>query len=184
MSISATPSTDRRRLLYQGLAAGCGLLLPARLAAAQNAARSLKFFNIHTRESLRATYWESGHYLQDSLRQIDFVLRDFRTGEVHPIDPELLDVVHRISLTMDYQAPINVISGYRCPATNAMLAARSTGVAKDSFHIRGMAIDIRLPGQRLEAVRDTAIVIGRGGVGYYPGLDNFVHVDTGPVRRW
>jgi uncharacterized protein YcbK (DUF882 family) len=93
-------------------------------------------------------------------------------------------VVHRISLTMDYQAPINVISGYRCPATNAMLAARSTGVAKDSFHIRGMAIDIRLPGQRLEAVRDTAIVIGRGGVGYYPGLDNFVHVDTGPVRRW
>src|SRR5687768_4305148 len=81
------PSTDRRRLLYQGLAAGCGLLLPARLAAAQNAARSLKFYNIHTRESLRATYWESGHYLQDSLRQIDFVLRDFRTGEVHPIDP-------------------------------------------------------------------------------------------------
>jgi uncharacterized protein YcbK (DUF882 family) len=84
---------------------------------------------------------------------------------------------------MDYQAPINVISGYRCPATNAMLAARSTGVAKDSFHLRGMAIDVRLPGRRLEAVRDTAIVIGRGGVGYYPALD-FVHVDTGPVRRW
>lgn len=177
------PLIDRWRLLFQGLAAACGLLLPARTASTQNTARWLKFHNIHTGETLRATYWESGHYLQDSLREIDYVLRDFRTGDVHSIDPELLDLLHRISVTMDYQAPINVISGYRCPATNAMLAARSTGVAKDSFHLRGMAIDIRLPGRQLEAVRDTSIVIGRGGVGYYPGPD-FVHVDTGPVRRW
>jgi uncharacterized protein YcbK (DUF882 family) len=90
MSTSAIPLIDRRRLLFQGLAAGCGLLLTTRTASAENAARWLKFYNIHTGESLRATYWESGHYLQDSLREIDFVLRDFRTGDVHSIDPELL----------------------------------------------------------------------------------------------
>lgn len=175
---------DRRRLLAYGFAAGCGLTLPPlRPAVARAAGRRLEFHNIHTGESLRATYWEGGHYLPDSLREIDFLLRDFRTGDVHTMDPQLLDLVHRIGGALDYQAPIHVISGYRCPATNAMLAARSTGVAKNSFHLRGMAIDIRLPGRRLTAVRDAAIVIGRGGVGYYPGSD-FVHVDTGPVRLW
>jgi uncharacterized protein YcbK (DUF882 family) len=176
-------SLGRRRLLGVGLAAGCGLMLPPVRARAQGVVRRLEFENIHTGESLRATYWESGRYLPDSLREIDFILRDFRTGEVHAIDPALLDLLHRISTTLDYRGPLNVISGYRCPATNAMLAAHSTGVAKNSFHLRGMAIDIRLPGRPLEAVRDSALVIGRGGVGYYPDSD-FVHVDTGPVRHW
>ena len=183
MSISGFdgPSPGRRRMLALTLAAGCGLLPAARPARAQGVARRLAFDNIHTGERLRATYWENGHYVQYSLREIEFILRDFRTGDVHRFDPELLDLLHRICGAMDYDAPINVISGYRCPATNAMLAARSPAVSKTSFHLRGMAIDIRLPGRRLEAVRDAAIVIGRGGVGYYPELD-FVHVDTGPVR--
>jgi uncharacterized protein YcbK (DUF882 family) len=184
ISGSGGGSLDRRRLLAAGLAVGCGALLAGeRPASAQGVRRRLGFHNIHTGEDLRATYWEGGRYLPDSLREIDFVLRDFRTGEVHAIDPELLDLLHRICAALDYHGPINVISGYRCPATNAMLAAHTTGVAKNSFHLRGMAIDIRLPGQRLEAVRDAALVIGRGGVGYYPSSD-FVHVDTGPVRRW
>ena len=184
MSSSDGASLGRRRLLGLALAAGCGLLLPpGRPASAQTAARRLAFYNIHTDESLRATYWERGRYLPDSLREIDFVLRDFRTGDVHTIDPALLDLLHRLCATMAYDAPISVISGYRCPATNAMLAARSAGVAWNSFHLRGMAIDIRLPGRGLAAVRDAALAIGRGGVGYYPGSD-FVHVDTGPVRRW
>jgi uncharacterized protein YcbK (DUF882 family) len=184
MSSSGGASLGRRRLLGLALAAGCGLLLPTtRPASAQSTARRLAFHSIHTGESLRATYWERGRYLPDSLREIDFVLRDFRTGDVRTIDPALLDLLHEVCARMEYDDPISVISGYRCPATNAMLAARSAGVAWNSFHLRGMAIDIRLPGRRLAAVRDTAIGIGRGGVGYYPGSD-FVHVDTGPVRRW
>ena len=181
---SDAASFGRRRLLGLALAAGCGLLLPpARPAGAQSAARRLEFYHIHTGEGLRATYWERGRYLPDSLREIDVILRDFRTGEVRTIDPELLDLLHRLCAATDYGAPINVISGYRCPATNAMLAARSSGVATNSFHLRGMAIDLRLPGRRLASVRDAAIVLGGGGVGFYPGSD-FVHVDTGPVRRW
>ena len=184
MSGSVDAPLGRRRLLGLALAAGCGLLLPpARPASAQSAARRLAFYNIHTDESLRATYWERGRYLPDCLREIDFILRDFRTGDVRTIDPALLDLLHQLCATMEYDEPISVISGYRCPATNAMLAARSSGVAWNSFHLHGMAIDIRLPGRRLASVRDAAIVLGRGGVGYYPGSD-FVHVDTGPVRRW
>jgi uncharacterized protein YcbK (DUF882 family) len=184
MSGKKQASTGRRRLLGLALAGACGLLLPpARPASAQNAERRLEFYNIHTGECLRATYWESGRYLPDSLREIDVILRDFRTGEVRMIDPEVLDVLHGVCAAMDYDAPISVISGYRCPATNAMLAARSSGVARNSYHLRGMAIDFRLPGRGLETLRDVAIVIGGGGVGYYPGSD-FVHVDTGPVRHW
>jgi uncharacterized protein YcbK (DUF882 family) len=174
----------RRRLLGLALAAGCALLLPAaRPASARSPARRLAFDHLHTGERLRATYWEGGRYLPDGLREIDLILRDFRTGEVHAIDPALLDLLHRLCATLSYGAPIAVISGYRCPATNAMLAARNPGVAVNSFHLRGMAIDLRLPGRGLAAVRDAALAIGRGGVGYYPRSD-FVHVDTGPVRRW
>ena len=184
MSGSDDASLDRRRLLALGLAAGAGLMLPGtRPAGAQSAARRLEFYHIHTGEKLRATYWERGRYLEDSLREIDFVLRDFRTSEVHAIDPALLDLLHRLCAAAGYDAPIHVISGYRCPATNAMLAARGPGVAWNSYHLRGMAIDLRLPGRALAAVRDAAILIGRGGVGYYPSSD-FVHLDTGPARRW
>ena len=184
MSGSVDAPLGRRRLLGLAVAAGCGLLLPpVRPAGAHSAARRLAFHSIHTGESLRATYWEGGRYLPDSLREIDFILRDFRTGDVRTIDPALLDLLHEVCRTMDYDDPISVISGYRCPATNAMLAARSSGVAWNSFHLRGMAIDLRLPGRRLASVRGVAIALGRGGVGYYPGSD-FVHVDTGPVRRW
>ena len=130
-----------------------------------------------------ATYWERGRYLPDSLREIDFILRDFRTGDVRTIDPALLDLLHRLCATMEYEASISVISGYRCPATNAMLAARSNRVAKNSFHVRGMAIDFRLPGRQLATVRASAMALASGGVGYYPQSD-FVHVDTGPVRAW
>jgi uncharacterized protein YcbK (DUF882 family) len=178
------PSCDRRRMLAMTLGAGCGLMLAAaRPAAAHGAARKLDFYSIHTDEMLSATYWEDGRYLADGLREIDYVLRDFRTNEVRSIDPELLDLLHGLRLVMDYDRPISVISGYRCPATNAMLAARSKQVAKNSYHVRGMAIDIRLPGRQLTAVRDSAKALALGGVGYYPESE-FVHVDTGPVRAW
>ena len=181
---SGNPSCDRRRVLGLAVAAGCGLMLAAaRPAGAQGATRKLEFHSLHTGEKLAATYWENGRYLATGLREIDHVLRDFRTGDVHPIDPALLDLLYRLRLAMDYDGPIAVISGYRCPATNAMLAARSKRVAKNSYHVRGMAIDFRLPGRQLATVRDSAVALALGGVGYYPESD-FVHVDTGPPRAW
>lgn len=178
------PSCDRRRMLAITLGAGSGLMLAAaRPAAAQGAARRLDFDSLHTGEKLSAVYWENGRYLSDGLREIDYVLRDFRTNEVRSIDPALLDLLHTLRLAMAYDRPISVISGYRCPATNAMLAARSNQVAKNSYHVRGMAIDIRLPGRQLPSVRDHAKALALGGVGYYPESE-FVHVDTGPVRAW
>jgi uncharacterized protein YcbK (DUF882 family) len=176
---------NRRRFLGWSLFAAGGLLLPgAKVAAAvPTGARQLEFYNIHTGEAVTALYWEQGHYVAGSLTQIDYVLRDFRTGDVHTIDPRLLDLVHQLRLAMAYDGPVHVISGYRCPATNAMLAQRSKKVAKNSYHLEGKAIDLRLPGRRLEDLRAAALDLGGGGVGYYPE-SKFVHMDTGPVRAW
>jgi uncharacterized protein YcbK (DUF882 family) len=174
----------RRRFLGWSLAAGCGLLIPgAKAAAATAAARQLEFHNLHTGESLSAVYWEAGHYLPDGLAEIDYVLRDFRTGDVRRIDPGLLDLLHRLRVVLECDRPVHVISGYRSPETNAMLARRSNGVAKNSYHVKGMAIDLRLPDRRLGDLRAAALALGGGGVGYYPKSD-FVHMDTGPVRSW
>jgi uncharacterized protein YcbK (DUF882 family) len=132
---------------------------------------------------LSPVFWQDGRLVPDALAAIDYHLRDFRTGDVRPIDAGLLDLLHRLSSVMDYQEPIHVISGYRSPKTNAMLAKRSNGVAKKSYHLRGMAIDIRLPERGLAELRRAAQGLALGGVGYYPKSD-FVHVDTGPVRTW
>lgn len=151
--------------------------------AAVSGERRLNFYSLNTQESLSAVFWQDGRLIPDALAEIDYHLRDFRTGDVRSIDPGLLDLLHRLSSLMDYEAPLHVISGYRSPKTNAMLARRSNRVAKKSYHLRGMAIDIRLPERRLEALRDGARKLAGGGVGFYPSSD-FVHVDTGPVRSW
>ena len=117
------------------------------------------------------------------MAEIDRNLRDFRTGDVHPIDPQLVDLLHDLRLKMHSKSPFEVISGYRSPATNAQLASASGGVVRKSFHLRGMAIDIRLPDRNLRQLRNAALALRRGGVGYYPKPD-FVHVDVGPVRSW
>jgi uncharacterized protein YcbK (DUF882 family) len=175
----------RRPFLGWSLATGGALLLPGTKAAeaAGQTARQLSFHNLHTGESLTTVYWEGGRYVAEGLAEIDYMLRDFRTGDVYTIDPKLLDLVHDLRLVLEDDDPVDVISGYRCPATNAMLAARSTGVAKNSYHVKGMAIDLRLRKRNLEDLRAAALSLGRGGVGYYPKSD-FVHVDTGPIRTW
>ncbi|MGH6919693.1 MAG: DUF882 domain-containing protein [Geminicoccaceae bacterium] len=164
---------------------GCVLgLCPSGMAqAAVSGARRLSFYNLHTRESLSTAFWQDGRLVSDALAEIDWHLRDFRTGEVRAIDPDLLDLLYQLRGTMQYDGPIHVISGYRSAKTNAMLAARSGGVASNSYHVHGMAIDLRLPGRSLGAVQRAALDLARGGVGFYPKSD-FVHVDTGPVRRW
>lgn len=124
-----------------------------------------------------------GRYLPEGLSQLDAFLRDHRTGEVHHIDPTLLDLLHDLRLMTGTRAPFAVISGYRSPQTNAVLRARSGGVASGSLHVQGQAIDIRLGDVRTSVLRDAALELRRGGVGYYAGSD-FVHVDTGRVRTW
>jgi uncharacterized protein YcbK (DUF882 family) len=172
---------DRRRVL----AAGLGLAVPAlgASAAAASAPRSLSVLNLHTGEKLAATYFEAGRYLPDALAALDRVLRDHRTGEVHPIAPGLIDLVADLAGQFGRPDAVQIISGYRSPASNAALHARSSGVATRSLHMQGMAMDIRVPGAPLERLRNAALALRRGGVGYYPA-SNFVHVDVGKVRQW
>lgn len=171
----------RRRLLAGAL----GLAAPALIAggASASAPRRLSLLNLHTGERLAATYFEAGRYLPDALAAIDHVLRDHRTGAVHPMSPDLLDLVAALSDRLSGAGTVQVISGYRSPASNAALHARSSGVATRSLHMQGMAMDIRVPGVELGQVRKAALAMGRGGVGYYPESD-FVHVDVGRVRQW
>jgi uncharacterized protein YcbK (DUF882 family) len=114
---------------------------------------------------------------------VNHVLRDWRTDQVHPIDPDLLDLLTDLHQASGSRLPFEVICGYRSPATNKMLADRSKNVSPKSLHLQGKAIDIRLSDVSLERLRDTALKLTRGGVGYYPD-SNFVHVDTGRVRAW
>jgi uncharacterized protein YcbK (DUF882 family) len=171
----------RRRLLAGAL----GLAAPALLAegALASAPRHLSLLNLHTGEKLVATYFEGGRYLPDALAALDRVLRDHRTGAVHPMAPGLLDLVAGLASQAGRPDAVQVISGYRSPASNAALHANSSGVATRSLHMQGMAMDIRIPGVSLARLRDTALALGRGGVGYYPDSD-FVHVDVGKVRHW
>ena len=145
--------------------------------------RSLSFYNLHTSESLKTTYWQRGEYLRPSLTDINRVLRDHRTNEKHEIDPRLLDLLCDLRLRLDTREPLQIISGYRSPATNALLHSQSSGVAQRSLHMDGKAVDIRIPGRALSLLRKTALSMKAGGVGYYPSSD-FVHVDIGRVRSW
>jgi len=152
-------------------------------ALARPGQRTLGFLNLHTGERFDGPYWADGAYLPESLSAVRNVLRDFRTGERHDIDPTLLDLLTVLRLRLETAEPFQVISGYRSPQTNAMLAETSRGVASHSFHMVGKAIDIRVPGRSLDHLRNAALELRQGGVGYYPASD-FVHVDVGPVRRW
>jgi len=175
----------RRRFL---LSAGgvCGTI--ASFAAAPafalgGGSRSVSFVHTHTGEKLHAVYYQDGCYQSGCLAQVDRLLRDFRTGDVHPIDPKVLDILFELQSHADRDSPFEVISGYRSPATNAMLHRRSEGVAQHSMHLEGRAIDVRLGGYPTRALAAYARTLGRGGVGFYARSD-FVHVDTGRVRYW
>jgi uncharacterized protein YcbK (DUF882 family) len=183
---------NRRRFLGIGAATAAAAVVPARLRAASVAKaprvpeRVLSFFNTHTGERLKTAYCCGGSYRPEALNDINHILRDFRANEIKPIDPKLLDLLHELGGTLETDQPFHIISGYRSPATNAMLRERGgavTGVASHSLHIDGKAIDIRLPGVKLDHLRAAARSLQLGGVGYYPS-SNFVHVDTGRVRHW
>jgi uncharacterized protein YcbK (DUF882 family) len=173
---------SRRRFLSAMACAG-GALVASRRVAANARPRVLAFRHLHTGEALTVEYAVGPAYVPGALTAVNRLLRDFRTGDVHPIDPALLDLLHRLSANLETRRPFDVISGYRSPVTNAALRRRSEGVAGRSLHMVGQAIDIRLAGVPLQSLQAAALALAAGGVGYYP-VSNFVHVDTGRIRRW
>ena len=193
--------SSRRRLLSLGFGAAAAAAVPGLAAAhgrvkspALDLGRSLFsvlgtdpreafLHNTHTGESLKAVYWEKGKYVPDALSSLMKVLRDWRNGEEHMMDPRVFDLLHTVHAKVESSQPIQIISGYRSPETNAAMHEKSSQVASNSFHTKGMATDIRIPGVDLTHLHKAALSLKAGGVGFYP-VSNFVHVDVGPVRQW
>ena len=176
----------RRSFLGLGLTAlACATTKPtlAMVPRLRSGTRVLSFHNLHTDERLHVAYWHDGLYDRAACAKINHLLRDHYSGDVHPMDVRLMDLLVDLRHRLDTDTPIEVISGYRAPRTNLMLASASDSVAKHSYHTRGMAIDLRLPGTPLARVYHTALAMRRGGVGFYPD-SQFVHVDVGPIRTW
>lgn len=155
----------------------------ARASAVMPADRKLRFYNTHTGETLNSVFWAEGEFLPEALADINRLLRDHRNNSVAAIDPQLLLLLERVTAQFGSSNVVHVISGYRSPETNEKLARLSDGVAKHSLHIEGRAIDVRIPGRDLASVRQAALGLLGGGVGYYPD-SQFVHLDTGRVRHW
>lgn len=180
---------DRRAFLRSTITTGSVVAATA-LAKPAYAATSVRsepqfvtFRNTHTNESFSGSYRVGDHYMGDAMKRINYVLRDFRTDEVHAISPKTIDILSTLLRRSGSRGSFEIISGYRSPRTNAMLRGRSSGVAKKSLHMEGKAIDMNLPGVELSSLRRMAIDLRAGGVGYYP-RSNFVHVDCGDVRSW
>ena len=181
-------SLNRRSFLGYSALAGAATLVPGRVHAAvsKRSERVLSFFHTHTGERVKVAYCCDGVYQPEALTQLNHLLRDFRVDQEKPIDPKLFDLLHELGGVLETDQPYHIISGYRSPVTNSMLRGRGgahTGVASNSLHMVGKAMDIRLPGVKLDHLRGAAASLKLGGVGFYPS-SNFVHVDTGRVRYW
>ncbi|MBI4844192.1 MAG: YcbK family protein [Nitrospirae bacterium] len=178
---------SRRKFLAFGAVSALSAILPSNLFAAlknsNSSERALNFYNIHTDERLKTVYWHNDRYLPEALAEINHLLRDYRTDEVMEINTKLLDLLYAINRNMQTSQPFHVMSGYRSPATNAMLVKEGRGVGQKSLHMYGMATDISVPYRSLSSLRNVAKYLKAGGVGYYPESD-FVHVDIGRVRYW
>jgi uncharacterized protein YcbK (DUF882 family) len=174
----------RRGVLLGACAAMASLAAPA-IVRAQGlpGVKRAVLHNLHTGDTFNEVFYADGRYMPDALAEAMRVLRDWRNGEEHPMDPRLFDTLHEINTRLDTNSPFQVISGYRSPSTNAMLHARSSGVAEFSQHMLGKACDLRVEGVALHNLRSAALDVGAGGVGYYP-VSNFVHVDVARVRQW
>lgn len=159
-----------------------GVLLPVDRAFSVDE-RKLSFYHTHTHETLEVTYAVGGEFVASALDEVNNFLADFRTGGATVMDPDLLEVIYDVRASLGSDATFEVISAYRSAETNEMLRSNSSGVAKNSQHLLGKAIDVRLRDVATSDLRDAAIKLQRGGVGYYEESD-FVHMDTGRVRRW
>ncbi len=187
------PGLNRRDILKAGLTGMLGIF-PLMALAAPAEARSyglpsdgvykISFSNEHTGENFYGAYRVGNKYIPESFDSINAMLRDYRTGDVFPIDPRAMDILYSLQQkTNGGRQAFEVLSGYRSPKTNAMLQRTTAGVARNSLHMTGQAVDLRLPNYSTRKLRDVAMNLRAGGVGYYPS-SNFVHVDTGRVRHW
>ena len=180
----------RRGLLRLGAGAALAAAAAPGVSLAQSVAplagpavRRATLHNLHTGDTFNEVYFENGRYVPDALAEAMRVLRDWRNGEEHPMDPRLFDALHAINARLETNQPFQVISGYRSPKTNAMLHERSSGVASNSQHTQGKASDVRVEGVDLRNLHKAALSVSAGGVGFYP-VSNFVHVDVARVRQW
>jgi uncharacterized protein YcbK (DUF882 family) len=159
-------------------------VLASKTRAAQPRERHLRLYHAHTGDRIDVVYRRGDAYVAEGLRALEDYLKDFRTGDARSFDPRLFDVLADLAESAGMpDGEFHVISAYRSPKTNEMLRGRTTGVAKNSLHMQALALDVRLPGVATSKLRDAALALGRGGVGYYAGSD-FIHVDLGRVRRW
>lgn len=175
---------SRRNFLLMATA-GCvsALSQPTLAQLLPRTERKVKLYNLHTGETLTTTYWVQGEYIDPELDAVNRFLRDYRNNEVTTMDPRLLDQVCLLQHKVEHHGTFHIISGYRSPHTNAQLRRQDSGVAKQSLHTQGKAIDLRLPGVELKHLRQAALSMRAGGVGYY-AQSNFIHLDTGRRRFW
>lgn len=174
---------SRRAFLTTAVMAVPMLAAPVAAIASGLEQRSVSFVHTHTGEQLTTTYFRAGQYDTSSIARVNYLLRDFRCGEVASMDIGLLDILHDLQVLADRDSTFEIISGFRSPATNAQLRAKSGGVAEKSLHMQAKALDIRLTGFSTKKLQQLAMSLQRGGVGFYSS-SNFVHVDTGRVRHW
>jgi uncharacterized protein YcbK (DUF882 family) len=178
---------SRREILHMGIITAASIIIPEKTFATVETSlspeRRLSLYNIHTEEFLDTVYWKNGHYVPGALTEINQLLRDWRTGKIKPINPELLELLFDLREKLGNTTPFCIVSGYRTPRSNAILKKTQKGVARNSLHMYGKAVDIRLPGYSLRSLRSTAIELKQGGVGYYP-YSKFLHLDVGDIRSW
>lgn len=182
-----TQNLSRRRFLMAASGATGALAFPMvakAISVGSSLPRDLAMDHTHTHEQIQLTFAVGNHYLPEALDGLNHFLRDHYSGLVGNMDPGLYDIMYALRRSLKVRLPYHIISGYRSPQTNERLRARGGGgVAKRSLHMDGKAVDLRIPGVPLKELRDAALELKAGGVGYYPG-SNFVHVDTGKVRAW
>ncbi|KJY80899.1 DUF882 domain-containing protein [Vibrio nigripulchritudo] len=181
-----TKEISRRHFLRNTAVLGTFVSLPfspSVFATYANQPRTLQFNNLHTGEILESCYFDGQRYVGSELARLNHLCRDHRRNEVYSMDAALFDQINSIQGLIGSDAEVQIISGYRSPAINKALRAKSKAVAKKSYHMLGKAIDFRLDGVKLSEVKKAALSLKAGGVGYYP-KSNFIHIDTGPVRNW
>jgi uncharacterized protein YcbK (DUF882 family) len=185
-SASFNTGMSRREFVSMGMVTVAAAFIPHKILAAVediSIEKKLFLYNASTHENLETVYWKDGQYIREALSEINHIFRDFRTSKVKAINTDLLDLLFSIQQKLKSKEPFHIISGYRTPRSNAILRKKMKGVAKNSLHMYGKAVDLRLPGYSLRAIRRAAMSFRRGGVGYYP-RSKFLHIDVGNVRYW
>jgi len=187
LTVTGSHNSLSRRRFLKGLACGSLLIGSPKIVQAAfkgfTPHKTLSLEHHHTGESLRITYSERGRYIHGALDEISYFLRDYHNDAMHSVDPALLDQLYDVKLLLGENKPFQIVSGYRSPETNASLRRHSRGVARQSLHMEGRAVDIRMEGVSTRTIRDAALALQTGGVGFYP-YSNFVHLDTGDIRTW